>query len=253
MHSPACSPLPATCTFSCNNLYAPPVRLLQSAPPAALVFCNVCPPFVPAGTTSNFDDKTQPFCSQDAISSSVALQFDKIGFASMTHSRFLAQSGLESGSGVDFCLRGDCDALGMDNGKIAVISVSQVDGVSVLQPNASTLADFTKTKASSRAFASHFITHPPSSPQPPHKPNSPTTPLHSTHLARLTNCPRPFPTLSSPASRQGYSLLISPAEHCWTFPTFPSAFILLAAPPCLLVCQKELSTICDQCQTEATL
>lgn len=169
----------------------------------------------------------------------------------MTHSGFFAKSGVEAGSGVDFCLTGDCDALGIDYGKIAVMSVSQIYGVSLLRVNASDLVDFT-TKASSRAFASCFITDPPSSPQPPHKHYTLTTLLNSAHFARLTNFSRPFPPLSSLASPQA-SLLISPAEQCWIFQTFPSASILLPASPCLLVCQKELSTICDQCQAEATL
>ena len=166
----------------------------------------------------------------------------------MTHSGFLAKSGIEAGSGVDFCLTGDCDALGIDNGKIAVMSVSQIDGVSLLRVNASDLVDFTKKKASSRAFASCFITDPPSSPQPPHKHYTLTTLLNSAHFARLTNFSRPFPPLSSPASPQASLLISTTAEQCWIFQTFPSASILLPASPCLLVCQKELSTICDQCQ-----
>jgi hypothetical protein len=182
------------------------------------------------------------------MSSSTVLQFDKIGFSSMTHSGFIGKTGIEAGSGVDICLTSDCDTLGMNNGKIAVMSVSQSEGVSLLRVNESDLVDFTTKKASSRAFASYFITDPPSSPQPPHTSYTLSTVLNSPPFAHLTNCPRPFPPLSSQASPQASSLI--PAEQCWIFQTCPLVSILLPASPCLLACQKQLFTICDQCQAK---
>jgi hypothetical protein len=111
------------------------------------------------------------------LSSSAFIQFDKIGFSSMTHSGFFAKSGVEAGSGVDFCLTGDCDALGIDNGKIAVMSVSQIEGVSLLRVSASDLVDFTTKKASSRRVLSQIL-------RPLHSPHTSITRLQPYSTAR---------------------------------------------------------------------